>query len=76
MRRTARCSKCSGLMYKTDLRDKLGEGSIDVIVCAICAEILDPVILRNRSRSLAGSRLLSPSPRRWRRSQGARRACA
>lgn len=43
------CSRCTGLMIRDDLQDETGLGQFVAWRCLICGEVLDPVILENRS---------------------------
>ena len=43
------CSRCTGLMIRDDLQDETGLDQFVAWRCLICGEVLDPVILKNRS---------------------------
>lgn len=49
------CPRCDGLMARDncmDLKDEAGQCWFVAWHCLICGEVLDPVILKNRSASL------------------------
>jgi hypothetical protein len=56
------CARCNGLMYRIDLLDKQGHARIEAWVCLMCGEVLDPVILRNRSDAIDAETMGSPVP--------------
>lgn len=56
------CRRCNGLMYRIDLLDKQGRAYITAWVCMMCGEILDPVILRNRSDAVDAETMESAAP--------------
>lgn len=43
------CSRCTGLMIRDDLQDETGLSRFVAWRCLICGEVLDLVILENRS---------------------------
>lgn len=43
------CSRCTGLMIRDDLQDETALGRFVAWRCLICGEVLDLVILQNRS---------------------------
>ena len=45
------CSRCTGLMIRDDLQDETGLDRFVAWRCLICGEVLDPVILENRSEA-------------------------
>ena len=51
------CSRCQGLMWPSDLRDEAGgricNGS-PAFRCVLCGDLVDSVILANRTLSVAG----------------------
>ena len=56
------CLRCGGMMVVErfqDIRDRTGQGS-EVLRCVLCGELLDPVILLNRSRGMAPARRWRP----------------
>jgi hypothetical protein len=65
------CERCSGLLYWTELREwdgSRGQGDHGALQCIICGNIIDPVIVKNRQRSLTSVReSVATSARRWRR---------
>ena len=47
------CRRCGGLMFidhYIDLQDDTGQIGITALRCAICGEVIDPLILENRVR--------------------------
>ncbi len=44
------CPRCNGLMYMMDLRDPRSQNRSVGLVCLLCGEIVDPVIVGNRRR--------------------------
>ena len=55
---TARCWRCGGLMvieHCSDLLDDTGHINFAAQRCVQCGELVDPVILMNRSKRLLGS---------------------
>ena len=49
--RASQCPRCGGLLvltYYQDILEDSGETTIPALRCAICGEIIDPVILANR----------------------------
>jgi len=55
---TARCWRCGGLMvieHCFDLLDDTGHINFAAQRCVQCGEIVDPVILMNRSKRLLGN---------------------
>ncbi len=67
----SRCERCSGLLYWTELREwdgSRGQDSHGALQCILCGNIIDPVIVKNRQRTMASLREPARSPgRRWRR---------
>ncbi len=55
------CKRCSGLMYRMELRDSKGFERLVAYVCVLCGEIVDPVIAVNRTRDFRSEIVL---PRR------------
>ena len=56
------CLRCGGMMVVErfqDIRDRTGQGS-EVLRCVLCGELLDPVIILNRSRGGAPARRWRP----------------
>ena len=46
-----RCMRCGGLLlptYYQDIHDDTGEIDFLALRCAVCGEVIDPVILKNR----------------------------
>lgn len=46
-----RCPRCNGLMYLTELRDSRAPSRSMGLTCILCGDIVDPTIVRNRTRS-------------------------
>jgi hypothetical protein len=67
----SRCERCSGLLYWTELREwdgSRGQDSHGALQCILCGNVIDPVIVKNRQRTVASLRQSARSPsRRWRR---------
>ncbi len=60
------CPRCTGLMIRGDFLDSLDEAEQRLFAdwrCLICGEIIDPVILMNRS---AAAEPMSDRGRQWR----------
>lgn len=56
------CPRCGGMMvieHLQEVRDDRGESS-DGLKCVLCGELLDRVILENRSREMPPSRPRHP----------------
>lgn len=51
------CGRCGGLMYGVTLLDMKSsqERRVEARECILCGNIVDPMILRNRERSLVGT---------------------
>lgn len=46
------CPRCKGMMFEDrfqDVKDEAGQMSFEGYRCPACGEVLDPVILKNRS---------------------------
>lgn len=64
-----RCPRCNGFMigeWFQDLRDDTGQFNFEGMRCLICGEVLDPIILQNRTLGPEGvpakrKRRLSPA---------------
>jgi hypothetical protein len=56
------CPRCTGLMVQDDLQDETGLACFAAWRCVVCGEVLDPVILENRS---AASNLMVDRGRHW-----------
>jgi uncharacterized Zn finger protein len=56
------CLRCAGLMVRDDLQDETGLERFAAWRCVICGEVLDPVILENRS---AAPNLMVERGRHW-----------
>ena len=59
---SASCPRCGGMMvveHFQDIRDDIGRSS-DGLKCILCGELLDAVILENRSKEATPGRLRHP----------------
>jgi hypothetical protein len=63
------CPRCTGLMVRDDLQDETGLARFVAWRCVICGEVLDPVILENRSEA---SNLTVNRGRHWPKLQSCR----
>ncbi len=49
-----RCPRCNGLMYAMEMRDSHAMVRSAGLACILCGDIIDPIIARNRLKTLLG----------------------
>jgi ribosomal protein S27AE len=66
------CGRCGGILVVEnclDVRDETGKMRFEAMRCVQCGDVLDPLIMKNRSRPIAKPIKKATSRRSWPRLQ-------